>query len=187
MFSFSKRLLITALAVSGISMPAIAQYKCLVNGKTVVQNDPCTGSIAPRGKYRCNLYGEVIFQDESCVPKRAEERKPFPEPELSRRQTTSISGKNSTSIDPTKDRLWIAQNQELIGRRLRDPDSARFSGSFVSRSSGGPVVCGYVNAKNGFGGYSGPIRFVSGGSVIQVLETDMGQGEMEKLWDQVCR
>jgi hypothetical protein len=38
---------------------------------------------------------------------------------------------------------------------LRDPDSARFQSVVYRQSPRGPTVCGFVNAKNGFGGYAG--------------------------------
>lgn len=80
---------------------------------------------------------------------------------------------------------YIRVNEERIASRLKDPGSAQFRGSVVSRSGGVPVVCGEVNAKNGFGGYTGHQRFVSGGSV-QVLETEMAAGEMDGLWRKFC-
>lgn len=64
---------------------------------------------------------------------------------------------------------------------MKDPGSAEFCNTFVSNAIGAPVVCSEVNAKNSFGGYTGFQRFVSGGS-IQVVETDMAAGEMDKTW-----
>jgi hypothetical protein len=43
-----------------------------------------------------------------------------------------------------------------VRRELRDPESARFGTIVAAQSSRGPLtVCGWVNAKNGFGGYTG--------------------------------
>lgn len=81
---------------------------------------------------------------------------------------------------------YIYSNKEKIKSKLKDPKSAKFGKSFVSRSLGMPIVCGYVNSKNSFGGYSGEQRFVSGGT-IQVLEDQMGAGEMDSLWAQACK
>jgi hypothetical protein len=51
---------------------------------------------------------------------------------------------------------------------LKDPDSAKYSDLVLYRDQSGDddlaghySLCGYVNAKNGFGGYSGPQGFVS--------------------------
>lgn len=92
---------------------------------------------------------------------------------------------NSEPSQATKEASYIALNQDLIKGRLKDPSSAEFRNAFVSSAIGAPVVCGEVNAKNSFGGYTGFQRFVSGGS-IQVVETDMAVGEMDKTWSQVC-
>ena len=72
--------------------------------------------------------------------------------------------------------------QDKVKRRLKDPESAQFQNAFVSTSS---VVCGEVNAKNSFGGYSGFKRFISGAN-LQVLESDMGSGEMDMAWQKLC-
>jgi hypothetical protein len=46
------------------------------------------------------------------------------------------------------------------------------------------AICGYVNARNGFGGMTGPQRFISGGATV--LESEMGPGEMDISWSQFC-
>ena len=45
---------------------------------------------------------------------------------------------------------------ESVKAKLKDPDSAQFS---MIRSGSG-ITCGYVNARNSYGGYSGDERFV---------------------------
>lgn len=89
------------------------------------------------------------------------------------------------SSEAAKKASYIALNQERIKGRLKDPESTQFRNVFVSNTSyisdDTPMVCGEVNAKNSFGGYSGFERFVSHGSV-QLLETNMADGEMDKTW-----
>ena len=51
-----------------------------------------------------------------------------------------------------------------IGSMLRDPDSARFQDVTFRKRHGLPVTCGEVNARNGFGGYAGFVRFFSLGA-----------------------
>lgn len=84
-----------------------------------------------------------------------------------------------------KEASYIELNQSRIKARLKDPASAEFRGSFVSSAGGAPTVCGEVNGKNGFGGYTGFQRFISAGT-IQAIESDMAKGEMDKLWLRVC-
>jgi hypothetical protein len=43
---------------------------------------------------------------------------------------------------------------------LKDPDSAQFSGLVALQNGMDTVVCGFVNAKNGYGGYSGRQGFI---------------------------
>jgi hypothetical protein len=73
--------------------------------------------------------------------------------------------------------LSAAQEKEVresVARSLKDPESARFGRIIAGRSSDGAVmVCGFVNAKNGFGGYTGEKPFdgltVANGSVFTVV------------------
>lgn len=85
----------------------------------------------------------------------------------------------------SKDKDFIEEQQQLIKKRLKDPDSAQFTDVFVSRSSGRPVACGYVNAKNGFGGYVGRTRFMSS-DTTQVLEGELTPGELDSVWSRAC-
>ena len=51
--------------------------------------------------------------------------------------------------------------RQAIIRTLKDPDSARFGRIFEGRGViGKATICGEVNAKNGFGGYTGMTPFV---------------------------
>lgn len=63
---------------------------------------------------------------------------------------------------------------------LRDPDSAEFTGFRVQ----GRVVCGYVNARNGFGGMTGPQRFIYRG--YAEIEEASSSGFSER-WARLCR
>lgn len=48
------------------------------------------------------------------------------------------------------------QIENGVKRGLKDPESARFGSTAAGQSPDGfVVVCGYVNAKNSFGGYTG--------------------------------
>lgn len=81
---------------------------------------------------------------------------------------------------------WNEKGMDAIKTKLKDPDSAQFRD--VEFYDGvAPVTCGLVNAKNSFGGYSGFERFIAGGDIITVLESEMAAGEMDKLWPQVCK
>lgn len=47
----------------------------------------------------------------------------------------------------------LAKMKEAVVQDFLDPESARFRGVVVAES--GKVICGFVNAKNSFGGYVG--------------------------------
>lgn len=85
-----------------------------------------------------------------------------------------------------EDEDFIFYSQQEVTKRLRDPESAKFSNAIISRKTGSPIVCGFVNSKNGFGGYTGAQRFISAGKTLAILETDMAAGEMDKSWREFC-
>jgi len=69
-------------------------------------------------------------------------------------QTAQVEPELSTPVPLAP--YQIAAIQEGVKAALKDPESARFGNIKAGqRSNGDVVVCGWVNAKNGFGGYSG--------------------------------
>lgn len=56
-------------------------------------------------------------------------------------------------------RTYVLEAREVVRRALRDPESARFRKGAVAdvdvKAGKLRVACGFVNAKNGFGGYTG--------------------------------
>ena len=92
------------------------------------------------------------------------------------------TSKNSKELNEVG---YINLHKGRIKNRLKDSESAKFRNIFISKKIGSPIVCGEINSKNSFGGYSGYQRFVSGGT-IQVIESDMAKGEMDSTWLQVC-
>lgn len=97
------------------------------------------------------------------------------------------SQKESPFADESTQMAWIGKSQEGIRAKLRDPDSAEFRD--VRFYSGGPtpVVCGEVNSKNGFGGYSGFQRFIASGEKLAFLQSEMtSPAEMNEAWKTMC-
>lgn len=67
-------------------------------------------------------------------------------------------------------------------RALKDPESARFGGQVAGRDSKGAIwVCGTVNAKNSFGGYTGMKPYIGGveGNRAQIGPVASDQVEAE--------
>jgi len=54
----------------------------------------------------------------------------------------------------------ITRAQTSILETLRDPGSAQFSDMVALKNGRDTMVCGFVNAKNGYGGYTGRKRFI---------------------------
>ena len=98
---------------------------------------------------------------------------------------TTRSAADEAGEQRRKEQNWIYEMQERVRHNLKDSRSAEFRNVHFSDRSGAPVVCGEVNSKNSFGGMSGFQRFVAAGDV-QALEEQMGPGEMDKTWAQVC-
>lgn len=75
---------------------------------------------------------------------------------------------------------YILNAREHIKEKLKDPSSAKFSGEFVGRNGS---VCGYVNAKNSFGGYTGESRYIFSVSFSAI---DEGITSFNKEWERQC-
>lgn len=71
--------------------------------------------------------------------------------------------------------------ENMVKDFLKDPDSAQFSNTFhVKQPNGDEILCGAVNAKNGFGGYTGYTPFV----VVSRYEVFVGD---EYSYSRYCR
>lgn len=84
--------------------------------------------------------------------------------------TLMISGCSAKPTEPdrppviwTKDvatAIEIENAKALVLNQLKDPESARFDEFWALKGSNGlRTICGYVNAKNSFGGYTGRKMF----------------------------
>lgn len=75
---------------------------------------------------------------------------------------------------------------QVISERLRDPESAVFSNMTVypETEDRATIICGNVNSRNGFGGMTGPQRFIAGGTVM--LEEQFTKAQMSNAWTKFC-
>lgn len=87
---------------------------------------------------------------------------------------------------------WVRANtgaaEAAVRRKLKDPESAAFRNvAVIAPEKFDPnalgIVCGEVNAKNSFGGYTGFSNFVS---VDGLTFIEDGSRSFVKLWDQRC-
>lgn len=91
------------------------------------------------------------------------------------------------NIDPD-DAPGIAKElaKTVVKPLLRDPSSAEFIDlTLLSKTAYRPMtLCGWVSSKNGFGGMSGPQRFVAADTVT--LEEAVPTSEMDRVWAESC-
>jgi hypothetical protein len=77
----------------------------------------------------------------------------------------------------------VDEAKAAIMKRLKDPESARFSEIAVK----GNNVCGLVNAKNSMGGYVGPRPFVHNTESKVTLLVDRNQEISTNIVDSIVR
>lgn len=90
---------------------------------------------------------------------------------------------------PTQEQPTDARVVSVVKKKLKDPQSARF-GALHRRTTpnvrGEPtdVICGTVNAKNGYGGYTGKTGFVYlvDGESVSLAD---GSGPLGKLGSKI--
>ncbi len=89
--------------------------------------------------------------------------------------------------NPSKQIAWIGLSKDAVRSRLREPSSATFRNVIFHVYEGRmPMVCGEVNAKNGFGGYTGYQGFIASGDALVFLESELEAGEFVKSWNMIC-
>lgn len=174
-----------ALLVIAWAPVALAQYRCDIGGRSVVQSEPCP-AVAKPGKFRCFVDGEVVYSDASCTTIKskaqlAAEAKAAEDAAASRMRAAATA-KEAADRPNFARRIMVAE--QATAKRLRDPDSARFTASRVSWYSGYAAVCGLVSGRNGFGGYANPVQFVTVDDWVEIAD---GKGNtFDKHWERYC-
>lgn len=75
--------------------------------------------------------------------------------------------------------------KESIKQMLKVPESADFSDVTGHVDGKTVLACGWVNAKNGFGGYTGRTPFIGGPGGATIKENDNAD-TFRELWNRVC-
>jgi|GEM_PF-1969823 len=90
--------------------------------------------------------------------------------------------------------LWRTKNVEAAEAKIRgllkDPDSAQFRSVTVVQqklfdANAVGVVCGYVNAKNAFGGYVGYKGFLVSAHLL-ILDNGDNTTAFARVWNREC-
>ncbi len=85
----------------------------------------------------------------------------------------------------TAEALQRAQAIAMVRRALRDADSARFGRVLAyEEARNGFHYCGAVNARNGFGGYTGEQAFIAIPPAIVMI--DDGSRSFRTTWREIC-
>lgn len=101
---------------------------------------------------------------------------------------SAMEGGTAKINDTTQQQLWISATERAVKGHMKDPGSVRFRNSrFTAYQGRTPVVCGEVNAKNGFGGRTGYQKFIASGETFgPYLEETTPAGEFAKAWNELC-
>ncbi|WP_109354758.1 hypothetical protein [Sphingorhabdus sp. EL138] len=124
------------------------------------------------------LVAVVVGPDQKAVAENPAKKEPAAE-----KPAATRSGKISAGEEYT----WNQVAKEVVGKKLRDPDSAIYSDMKVypGTEDRSTIICGYVNSKNAFGGMTGRQRFIAGGTVM--LEEQFTKQQMNIAWNRFCR
>ncbi len=92
----------------------------------------------------------------------------------------------SSAPSAGEDYAWKEAAKDVVRAKLRDPESAEFTSMKVypETDDRATIICGYVNSRNGFGGMTGPQRFIAGGVVM--LEEEFTAAQMTIAWTKFC-
>jgi hypothetical protein len=93
------------------------------------------------------------------------------------------------AADDSKFTRLTEMGKQQLAAVLRDPGSAEYrdvAAYSPSAAKGGVTFCGYVNAKNAFGGYGGYERFIAAPNVGAWLQTSPGI-RFASVWRDICR
>lgn len=101
---------------------------------------------------------------------------------LSGCQSAAPNATPATTTPLTLTATHIAALKRGVISRLKDPESARFDEAFVASEDKDTIyVCGYVNAKNSYGGYVGARPFYAAAikmpGVPVIFSAHLGDGE----------
>lgn len=101
---------------------------------------------------------------------------------------SAMEGGTAKINDTTQQQLWISATERAVKSHMKDPGSVRFRNSRFNAYQGRtPVVCGEVNAKNGFGGQTGYQKYIASGETFgPYLEETTPAGEFAKAWNELC-
>lgn len=100
-----------------------------------------------QGAYKCKTERGYVFQERQCDGTGRYSDDP------------TVKQLRVAPLSPEEEAVKVETLKQVVLSRLKDPGSAQFSGLRLSKS--GLALCGEVNAKNSYGGYTGAKLFVA--------------------------
>jgi hypothetical protein len=197
-----KRLPLLALLITGFSFSAIASDKCAAiadPGKRLACFDGATKRpTKPNGKLTKaeleKLEAQRIEAEQAAaarleaerIAKEEAARKAFEEEEERQRIAAIEAEKakiaeaaaNEAKAKAERKAALVRRAKEKVTLRLKDPESARFADMHFAtfKKNGELSVCGQVNAKNSYGGYTGFEKFAYIVDKGELLMSNSGGG-----------
>ena len=92
------------------------------------------------------------------------------------------------AYDPSIPQPWLqdmAKTYAGPSLPLKDPDSAIYTDTTYRTRHGNAFICGFVNAKNSFGGYAGAEAFIIGGGAT-MMERITPAKRFKRQWQDKC-
>ncbi|WP_157783429.1 hypothetical protein [Serratia plymuthica] len=90
---------------------------------------------------------------------------------------------DDTPVNTNTASSLVEIGQSAVLKSLKDPGSAKFGYSYQGKDRF--TLCGTVNAKNGYGGYTGDTRFIYSLENGQLVFDD-GNGGFSETWGSMC-
>ena len=89
------------------------------------------------------------------------------------------SGPSKSASNPKMDEIKLQRLvRNYVLASLKDPGSAEFRNQYG--------ICGEVNAKNSFGGYTGFKRFIASSEHLVIQEGSLPSSDFQEVWQEIC-
>jgi hypothetical protein len=107
----------------------------------------------PALPFSCELIKEKTVR-ESCVADRKEKAQALSDSQIEKAKIDKAADEERQKVTE-----FVNKAKEELTRNYKDPRSAQYSDLIVAENSAHKALCGFVNAKNSYGAYTGTKRF----------------------------
>lgn len=82
--------------------------------------------------------------------------------------------------------VTVALTKQRLHDALRDPEGTRYRDVRAMASGSRVSLCGEINMRNGFGGFTGYKRFIADGGAIVLPDSDLNEVVIARDWSAHC-